>query len=323
MKRFALLLAFCTALAVPAFSSGQAYPSKPVRLVTEFLAGSGGDTLLRVFASGLSQVIGQPVVIDNRGGAGGVVAAQAVLPAAPDGYTILGISPNTQVIRVHLAKSNPFDPQKDFTPIAAIADPTIVLIASPSLPANNLKELVEYAKAHPGKVGYATSGIGSAHHLSGEQIKMLTGAPIVHVPYKGLFDSVKDIMSGQVAVGFNLSGPSGPLLKSGKVKLLAVIGTSRWPAWPDVPTASEQVPGFEPPPAWTGLFGPAGMPAALVHRINADATRASYLPEVKQKINGAGFNVISSSPEEFAARIRREVDLVGRIVKGAGIEPTE
>ncbi len=323
MKRFAAALAFCSALVFPAVSSGQAYPAKPVRLVTEFLAGSGGDTLLRIFAGGLSQVIGQPVVIDNRGGAGGVVAAQAVLTTAPDGYTLLGISPNTQVIRVHLAKSNPFDPQRDFTPIAAIADPTIVLIANPALPANNLRELVDYAKAHPGKVGYATSGIGSAHHLSGEQIKMLTGAPIVHVPYKGLFDSVKDLVSGQVAIGFNLSGPSAPLLKSGKVKLLAVIGTSRWAQFPDVPTATEQIAGFEPPPAWTGLFGPAGMPGALAHRINADATKASYLPDVKQKINEAGFNVISSSPEEFAVRIRREVDLVGRIVKVAGIEPTE
>lgn len=322
MKRFGFaLLAMAVSLPTPAWS--QAYPAKPVRLVTEFLAGSGGDTLLRIFAGGLSQALGQAVVIDNRGGAGGVVAAEAVLHAPPDGYTILGVSPNTQVIRVHLARSTPFNPQRDFTPIGAIADPTIIIIANPSVPASNLKELVEHAKRNPGRLSYATSGVGSAHHLSGEQIKMLTGADIVHVPYKGLAESLKDVVTGQIPFGFNLSGPSGPLIKAGKVKVLAVIHTSRSALWPDVPTATEAVPGFEPPPAWTGLFGPAGLPPAIVRRINADAMKAVNQPEVKAKISAAGFNVINSTPEEFAARIKREIDLVGKIVKAAGIQATE
>jgi len=323
MRRLLWWLALCGFFALPQAGWAQSYPSKPIRLITEFLAGSGGDTLLRIFAGSLGQVMGQPVVIENRGGAGGLVAAEALFRSAPDGYTLGGLSPNTQVVRVHLAKSNPFDPQKDFTPIGIISDPTIVLIAHPSVPAKDLKELIEYAKLNPGKISYASSGIGSQHHLSGEQIKMLTGAQIVHVPYKGLFESLKDVVSGQIATGFNLSGPVAPLVKSGKVKVLAIINTSRSALWPEVPTASEVVPGFEPAPSWTGLFGPAGMPVALVRRINADAVKAANIPEVKAKINETGFNVINSTPEEFAARLKREIDLVGKIVKSAGIEPTE
>ena len=158
------------------------YPNKPIRMITEFVAGSGGDALLRIISDALGPMIGQPVIIENRAGAGGVVAAEAVAHSAPDGYTLFGATPNTQTIRPHLARINTLDPVKDFTPLTSLAEPTIVIVANPSFPASNMKEMIEYARANPGKLSYATSGIGSSHHLSGEQIQMLTGTTFTHVP---------------------------------------------------------------------------------------------------------------------------------------------
>lgn len=311
------------ALALPMAAHAQAYPSKPVRWITEFFAGSGGDTFLRIVTSGLTPLIGQPIVIENRPGAGGVVAAEAVARSAPDGYTLFGATPNTQVVRVHLAKSNPFDPAKDFTAITTLGEPTIIIVANPSTPYGNVKELIDYARRNPGKVSYATSGIGSSHHLSGEQIKILTGINMVHVPYKGLSESLKDVIAGQIPIGFNLSGPSAAHVKAGRIKVLAIVNPQRIALWPEVGTVNEAVAGFEKSPGWTGLFGPGGMAPALARRIAADVNKAMNLPEIKARINEAGFNVTGSTPEEFAADLKRQVALVGRIVKSAGIQPTE
>ena len=299
------------------------YPSKPIRLINEFVAGSGGDALLRVVVSGMQPLLGQPVVIENRAGAGGLVAAEAVRNAAPDGYTLLGATPNVQVTRLFLARTQPFDAQKSFTPIVALSDPVFVLMAHPSVPANNLKELIELARREPGKLSYATSGVGSNSHLGGEQIKMLAGVDIVHVPYKALAESARDVVAGLIPLGFNLSAQAVPLVKSGKVKLLAVATSARLPLFPDVPTVNEALPAFEQPPGWTGLFGPAGLPPALASRIASDAVKAMSQPEIKSKINDVGFNIIGGTPEEFSALIRRQTQLVGRIVKAAGVQPVE
>ncbi len=322
MKR--IFPVFCAlALAAPAAALAQAYPTKPVRLVTEFVAGSGGDALLRGVVDGVTPIFGQPIVIENRAGAGGVVAAEAVKNSAPDGYTLFGATPNTQTIRPHLARSNPFDPAKDFTPLTSLAEPTIIIIANPAFPASNLKELIDYARANPGKVSYATSGIGSSHHLSGEQIQILTGIKLVHVPYKALAEALRDVMSGQIPIGFNLNGPSAPQVKAGKIKVLGIVSDRRSPQWPDVGTVVEAVPGFEKPSSWTGLLGPGGMQSALARRIAADAVKAMNDPKTKAKINDVGFEVLGNTPEEFAAQIKRETALVGRIVKTAGIQPLE
>jgi tripartite-type tricarboxylate transporter receptor subunit TctC len=301
----------------------QSYPTKPIRMITEFVAGSGGDALLRIISDGLGPMIGQPVIIENRAGAGGVVAAEAVAHSAPDGYTLFGATPNTQTIRPHLARINTLDPVKDFTPLTSLAEPTIVIVANPSFPAGNMKELIEYAKANPGKLSYATSGVGSSHHLSGEQIQMLTGAKFTHVPYKALADSLRDVVSGQIPVCFNLNGPVAPLVKAGKVKLIAVVNEKRVPEWPDVGTVGEAIPTFEKPSSWTGLLAPGGMQPALARRIASDVVKAMNEPKTRTRIDGIGFTVRGNTPEEFAAQLRRESDLVGRIVKTAGIQPTE
>lgn len=321
--RLSALACATVTLAAAAPAMSQAWPAKPVRLITEFVAGSGGDALLRVVAEGLGPMIGQPVVIENRAGAGGVLAAEAVARSAPDGYTLFGATPNTQTIRPHMAKVNTLDPAKDFTPLTSLAEPTIVIVANPSFPANNLRELLDYARANPGKLSYATSGIGTSHHLSGEQIQMLTGVKFTHVPYKALAESLRDVVSGQIPVCFNLNGPVAPLAKAGKVKLIAIVNDRRVPEWPDTGTVIEAVPGFEKPSSWTGLLGPGNMPPALARRIAADVVKAMNEPKTKARIDGVGFTVRGNTPEEFAAQIRRETELVGRIVKAAGIQPME
>jgi tripartite-type tricarboxylate transporter receptor subunit TctC len=276
-----------------------------------------------VVVSGMQPLLGQPIVIENRAGGGGLVAAEAVRNAVPDGYTLLGATPNVQVTRLFLARTQPFDAQKAFTPIVALSDPVFVLMAHPSVPANNLKELIELSKREPGKLSYATSGVGSNSHLGGEQIKMLGGIDIVHVPYKALAESARDVVAGLIPLGFNLSAQAAPLVKSGKVKLLAVASPSRLPLFADVPTVQEVLPAFEQPPGWTGLFGPAGLPPAIASRIASDAVKAMAQPEIRGKITDVGFNVMGGTPEEFATRIRRQTELVGRIVKAAGIQPIE
>jgi len=322
----ALAAAMAAALAAslaPQAVWAQGFPAKPVRMVTEFVAGSGGDALLRVLVAGMGTHLGQPVIIENRAGGGGMVAAEAVSRAAPDGYTLLGATPNVPVVRVHMAKNHTFNAFRDLTPITDLAEPAIVIIAHPSLPANNLKELIALAKREPGKLSYASSGIGSTHHLSGEQIKMLAGINIVHVPYKALADSIRDVVSGVIPLAFNLSGPASPMIKAGKVKLLAINNAKRLPAWPEVMTTVEQIPGYELPPSGTGLFGPGNLPAEILKRVHGDTIKALNDPEVKAKINAGGFDTLGSAPEEFTALLKRQTDLVGRIVKSAGIQPTE
>jgi tripartite-type tricarboxylate transporter receptor subunit TctC len=319
----AIAVMCCMAFLVPPAAHAQAYPTKPIRMVTEFVAGSGGDALLRVVAEGMGSVFGQPVVIENRAGGGGVVAAEAVKNSPPDGYTLFGATSNTQVVRVHLARNNSFDPARDFTPLTTIGEATILVVANPSFPPNTFAELLDYARSNPGRISYATSGIGSSHHLSGEQIQILAGVKLVHVPYKALAESLRDVVSGQIPVGFNLSGPSAPLAKSGKIKVLAIVNDRRSAQFPGVGTVPEVLPAFEKPSSWTGLLGPGSMPGALARRISADTAKAMNEPRTKQRINDVGFEVLGNTPEEFAAQIRRETDLVGRIVKTAGIQPLE
>jgi tripartite-type tricarboxylate transporter receptor subunit TctC len=309
--------------AIPSAAWAQAYPAKPIRMISQFAAGSGGDVLARIVASAMSDVMGQPVVMENQAGAGGAVAAQAVARAAPDGYTILAATPGTQVTRVFLVRNSTFDPIKDFTPITAVGETPTLIIAHPSLPVNSFKELLAYAKANPGKLSYGTSGIGSPHHLSAEQIKMLTGVEMTHVPYKAGAQAMIDVITGQIPLSYSIIAPAMPHIKSGKVKPLVTVRSKRALWLPNIPTVEELVPGFDAPASWTGLFGPANLPQPVLRRLNGDTVKAMNQPEVMKKINEAGFEVIGNSPEEFAALIKRQVELTGRIVKAAGIKPTD
>jgi tripartite-type tricarboxylate transporter receptor subunit TctC len=308
-------------LAFPILASAQAYPSKPVRIVTEFVAGSIGDAGLRVVTNRMAETLGQPVVVDNRAGGGGTLAAETVARSAPDGYSMLYASSNTQVVRPHLVKGNTLDPLRDFTPVTAVSEPTIVIVANPSVPASDLKSLIDYARANPGRLSYATSGIGSTYHLAGEQIRQLAGVDMVHVPYKALAQSLLDTVSGQVPLTYAITGQAMPHVKAGKLKIVAAVSEARLPGLPDVATVAESVKGFEPPPVWAGLFGPAGLPAPVLRRFYADTAKVLQQDDVKAKIAETGQRVIGNSPEDFSVMVRRHFDLVGRIVKSAGIQP--
>ncbi len=320
IKRLIAVLA-----AAPLLCHAQSYPVKPVVLVTQFAPGSTGDTLCRIMAESMKEVMGQPVIVDNRAGAGGVLAAEYVVRAAPDGYTLLVGTTGTQIMRVHLAKNSSFDPVKDFTPITEVGETPTLWVANPSFGPNSFREMIDYARANPGTVTYGTSGIGSPHHLSGELLRQMAGVTMIHVPYKASAQALQDTVAGQLNTTFAISGLAVPSVRAGKVKALAIVRSQRFKPLPDVPTVGEIVPGFETPPAWTGLFGPAGMPVPLTTRVHAEVVRALNVPAVRTRLSEQQhFEVITNeTPAAFAAQIRREIDLVGRIVKGAGIKPTE
>jgi len=302
----------------------QNYPAKPVHLVTQFAPGSTGDNLCRIMAASMNEVMGQPVIVDNRAGAGGVLAAEQVARAAPDGYSLLVGTTGTQIMRIFLARKSSFDPVKDFTPITEVGETVTLWVANPSFPASSFKDMIDYAKRNPGKVAYGTSGIGSPHHLSGELVKLLTGVEMIHVPYKASAQALQDTVAGQIPTTFAISGLVVPAVRAGKLKALAIVRDVRFKALPDVPTVGEIVPGFETPPSWTGLFGPAGLPQPLLRRIHADVLKALNKPEIRAKLADQHFEVITNeTPEEFAAQIKRQIDLVGKIVKSAGIKPAD
>jgi tripartite-type tricarboxylate transporter receptor subunit TctC len=299
----------------------QAFASKPVRVFTQFVPGSGGDASLRVVTTLVAESIGQPLVIENRAGAGGALAAEAVMRAAPDGYTILGSSSATHVFRQFLVKSMPFDPTRDFTPISQLMETVTYLVANPSVPGANLAEILQYARANPGKFSYGSSGIGTEGHLSGEQISQLSGVPLVHVPYKASAEAIQAVVGGTLPSTFVIFASMAPLARTGKVRVIAAVRDERSPRLPDVPTVREAVPGFESVSSWTGMYGPAGLPVPVLRRLNAEFVKAMKDAGVVKRLGDMGFDAIGNTPEEFAARMKTEVALAARLVKLAGIQP--
>ena len=323
MPRLSLFAFLTYALGVPALAQAQTFPAKPIRIVTEFAPGSSGDLSLRAIIDRWTQSAGQPIVLENRPGAGGVVAAQAVVQSAPDGYALLGATANVPVTRVHLARNNSINPERDLTPITQLTETAAALIVLPGFPAGNLKEFLDYARRNPGKLSFASSGVGSTHHLSGEQIKLITGIDMVHVPYKALQLAVQDVVAGQIPASFSTTGEAIAHVKAGKLKVIAVVSSQRFALWPEVATVSETLAEFEPPPLWVGLFGPGGMPAALVQRIYADVARVLGDSSVREKISAMGTRPVGSRPEEFVALMKRQSAAMGRVVKAAGIQPID
>jgi tripartite-type tricarboxylate transporter receptor subunit TctC len=304
-------------------SLAQTWPAKPVRVVTEFVAGAGGDIAVRVIMAQLSAQLGQPVIIENHAGGSGVIAAQLVIRSSADGYSLLAVTPNAPVVRVHLAKGNQIDAQRTLTPVSALFETALVLVGHPSVPANSLTELVAFAKQNPGKLSYGTNGLGSSPHLAAEQLRMLTGAQLVHVPYKAMQQAMLDVATGQIPLAFALAGQIAPMVSAGKVKVIAMLTEKPFPAWPDAQTFRAALPGFEPVPTWTGLWAPAGLAQPALQKLSAELIKAMANPEVRTKLAPGGTFPLGNTPEEFGAMLRQQTDLVGRIVKSAGIEPTE
>jgi tripartite-type tricarboxylate transporter receptor subunit TctC len=315
---FGAIVAICLAISLPAFP--QPYPSKPIRMIAPYPPG-GIDNFARSIGPKAAELLGQPIVIDNRGGANGFIGSEAVVRAAPDGYTLLFVASSTIVTGVALSKNPPFDPVKDFTPIIWVVDTLQLLTVSGSIPANSVKELIDYAKRNPGKLSYASSGIGSVFHLNGENLKMLTGVDIVHVPYKGSAPMATDLFAGRVEVGFPALMNVRQYIGAGKVKILAVLEQQRNPDMPNVPALSEIVPGFKKAGGGTGILGPAGMPRPIVERLNSVFAKALDTPEVRQFFANNGARAVGGTPEDYGAATKSDLATTIKLIKAIGIEP--
>ena len=300
----------------------QTYPAKPIRIVVPYEPGGAIDITARAAAPKMSEELGQPVIVENHGGADGHIGAQQVARAAPDGYTIMFTIGGAHILSMFVYKNMPYHPVKDFTPITAAADSVLCIAATPSFPPSSLTELVDYAKRYPGKVSYGTTGVGGLTHLAMEQIKMLTGTDLVHVPYKGGSPLTVNLLSGQLAIGVLPLAPLMQQARSGKVKVLAVFLSKRFRRMPEVPTVIESLPGFrllQGSGVW--VYGPAGMPEPVVQRVNSAIVKALNVPEVRDRLEGLGELVVGNTPAAFAAQISGAVEFDARLVKLVGIEP--
>ena len=306
-------------------SSAQTYPVKPIRVIIPFQPGSTLDVVGNLTAGRLEQSLGQKVVVEFMGGGNGVVGAQAVTRAAADGYTLLLTTPSSQITPVFLLRSVPYDPRKDFTPIVANVEPVTCLSVSPALPAVNLKELVEYAKRNPGKLSFASSGNGSLFHLMGEQFNRAADVETLHVPYKNAAQALPDVAGGQPEMLYSACNNVRQFMQSGKLKVLAQFLPSgfqgRFSRFPEIPSVTETLPAYAKPPSWIAYFGPAGLPPAIVSRINSETVKGLNTPDVKEKLEAAGLFLIGNTPEQFAAMYQAGFDIYAAAVKAAGLKP--
>jgi tripartite-type tricarboxylate transporter receptor subunit TctC len=306
-------------LALTAVAAAQDYPTKPVRLIIPFPPGGSNDVVGRVFATKLAERLGKQVIVDNRGaGAGGIVGTEVAHGAPPDGYTILIIS-LAHAVNPWLYKL-PYDPIKGFTPIAMLGSGPVVLVVNPELPVKSVKELVDLAKQQPGKLQYASAGIGSFQHLSGELFKLTAGTNILHVPFKGGGPAMIDVIGGHTKVMFSSLVQTTPHIKSGKLRALGVGGLTRNPVLPDIPTIAEAgVPTYESV-NWWGLVAPAGTPPAIVEKLHREIAAVQDNPEVQQQFANEGASVVKMSTAEFAQHMVKEMNKWERVVKEGGIK---
>ncbi|MBP0629728.1 tripartite tricarboxylate transporter substrate binding protein [Cupriavidus sp. AcVe19-1a] len=309
-------LAMC--LAAPAGAS-EAWPQKPVTLIVPWAAGGSTDILARVLSEHLTRSLGQPVIVDNKPGASGNIGSAMVARAKPDGYTLLVGSMSTHAMNPALMSNMPFRGVDDFTPLGLLAYVTNTMVVHPSVPAQNVKELVAYARANPGKLAYASAGPGSTNHLSAVLFEKMAGIQMLHVPYKGGAPAVVDTVAGQTQLLFSAGTQTLPHVKAGKLRLLAVTESKRSPLLPNVPTVAETLPGYELA-VWYGAFGPKGMPAELTARLNREINAVMALPEVKAKMNAIGVETATSTPQQFATILRRDADRYGKLIRELGIQ---
>lgn len=314
MKRREILLSSAALLA-----AGVSAQALPTRILVGAPAGGSTDTLARTLATELGRLLGKVVIVENRPGAGGNIAAEAVAKAAPDGNTLL-MSFTSHAINASLYPSLPFDPIRDFTPLTCVATSPSVLVAHPSVPAKDVLELIALAKAKPGQLNFAIGAVGSSLHLAGDLFKMQSGAFIVNIPYRGTAPAIQDVIAGQVELMFAAIGNAQAQVKAGKLKALGVTSAKRLPAFPDVPAIAEVLPGYESS-AWFGLFGPARMAPELAKRISDAARQAIAAPEVRRRLDAEGAQAVGNSPEEFSKFVQGEIQRWARVVKFSGAKP--
>jgi tripartite-type tricarboxylate transporter receptor subunit TctC len=317
-RRMAIVLLAGMLSLVPTLAGAQAYPSKPIKIVLGFPPGGATDILSRDFAAKLADELKQQVIIENKPGAGGTIGADLVAKSPPDGYTLtIGTSSN-HAIAVSLYKKLPYDPVKDFMPITMLAVSQNVVAVNPAIPANNIKELVAYAKANPDKVNFGSSGNGTISHLTGEMFNTLNGTQITHIPYKGSAFVFPDLVSGQISMMFDSTISIAPILKSGKARALAVTGGKRSKLMPDLPTVAESgYPGFEST-NWFGFFAPAGTPKEIIAKLHAASVKALSASALQERFAQQGAEVVANSPEEAAAMLKSDIAKWAEVARKSG-----
>lgn len=306
-------------LAMPAAS--QTWPVKPVRVIVPFPPGATLDTMARLVTQKAAESTGQPFVVENRAGANGMIGSEFVSKSAPDGYSILATTTSTHISAPYLVKTLPYDPRKDVTPITAAVDAVTVLAVNAAVPVNSAKELVEFLKKSPGKITYGTPGVGNAFHLVGEIFQSSQGVNLLHVPYKGIVQAVQAAATGEVSVVFSSVNNTLPHMKSGRLKVLAVINPQRWQVLPDLPAIGETLSGFARPDSWFGFLGPANIPQPVLDRLNAELVKALKSTDLTPKFDAMGLIVIANSAAEFQKMYMAGFDVYAKIIKAAGIAP--
>jgi tripartite-type tricarboxylate transporter receptor subunit TctC len=297
----------------------QSYPAKPIRIIAPSGAGGPVDVICRLVSQGLSEMVGQQVIVDNRVGAAGLIGTELVVKSAPDGYTLLFGFSGPLAIVPHLNPNTPYDPLKDLVAVSQVAAAPYVLIVHPSVPASSVKQLVALAKARPGKLNFSSGGSGVGIHMAGELFKATAGVRILHVPYKGAAPAMTALMAGEVDMMFNGVSPALPHIRAGRVRALAVGGDKRSPLLPELPTIAESGLAFNTT-GWYGVLAPRGTPQSIVTRLQGELVRALNTPAIKDQFSKQGVESVGSTPEQFSALIRREFDQWARVIKAAGLK---
>ena len=308
-------------LAAPLIALAQPYPSKPVRLIVPYPPGGGLDLFARPLAQKVTELIAQPVIVENKPGASGVVGAAYVAQQPPDGYTLL-LAAASQYLQPFVSKNVPFDNARDFTPIISAVNYHNVVVVHPELPIKSVKELVDYAKSNPGKLAYVTAGQNTSQHLAALLMGHMTGIELLHVSYKGGSPALNDLLGGRVQMGILVQSTVMPHIKSGKLRPIAVVEADRAKSLPEVPTVAQSgLAGYAIPESWLGILGPAKLPGEVVSRFHQAASKAIADPEVKARVEGLGYEITGSTPAEFQKQIDRTVEIYRRIVTTAGVKP--
>jgi len=317
MTRFVLpVCAFLLCCALAAHAGAQPYPARPVRLIVGFPPGGAADILGRHAAQALTEGLGQQVVVDNRGGAGGLIATETAARANADGYTLLFTS-IPHVINPHLYRKVTYDAVKDFVPVVQFVAVPLMMACHPALPAKSVKELIAHAKANSGQLNYGSGGSGSSSHLAMELFKTMAGVEIVHIPYKGVGPMITDMLAGQIRLTISSAVPLSPQVKAGKLRGLAVTSPKRSPSFPDLPAIAEAVPGYEVV-NWFGILAPAGTPRAIVARVNKDLNAALGSAALRERLGSQGADVVGGTPEEFGRVIQSDFAKWAKVVKASG-----
>jgi tripartite-type tricarboxylate transporter receptor subunit TctC len=297
----------------------QGYPSKPIRVVVPTVAGGSVDLIARKLGQKLSEAVGQPVVVENPSGAAGITGTNMIVRSPPDGHSLVFVTVGQVIGVIFLSKDLPYDPVKDLTPVIAAVEAISLVAVHPSVPGNNLKEVLDYARANPGKLAYGSTGIGSYFHLSIEKLKQENGIDMLHVPYKGMPPLMNDLAGGRIQFAFGAVASMAAF--SSRIKVIATTDPRRWSVMPNLPAAVESVPGFEKIPTWYAFFAPAGLPRNIQLRLNGELAKALESAEVRQWVDENGMVGIGGPPEQLAAMHKKGIDVYGKIIKAAGIKP--